>query len=165
MTRIPRTSRNPPYSDHSGTFAVARGGAGVLLLLAALAAGAIGCTGSKPAPSPPPAARVVGGGSRARVVLSAEAERRLGITTALVRRADRGNARAVIPFAALLYDARGRAFTFVAAPGRSFERRRVGVAAIDGDRVTLARGPRPGARVVTTGGAEILGAEQGVQAQ
>jgi hypothetical protein len=143
---------------------VARGGGGVLLL-AALAAGAIGCSGSKPAPSTPPAARVVGAGARARVVLSAEAERRLGITTALVRRVDAGNARAVVPFAALLYDAQGRAFTFVAAPGRGFERRRVGVAAINGHRVTLTRGPRPGARVVTTGGAELLGAQQGVQAQ
>lgn len=165
MTRIPRTSRNPPYGDNSGTFAVARGGGGVLLLLAALAAGAIGCSGSKPAPSPPAAARVVGAGARARVMLSAEAERRLGITTTLVRPADGGNARAVIPFAALLYDARGHAFTFVAVPVRGFERRQVGVAAIDGHRVTLARGPRPGARVVTAGGAELLGAQQGVQAQ
>src|SRR5204863_130646 len=40
MTRIPRTSRNPPYSDNSGTFA---GSGGVLLaLLAAPAAGALG---------------------------------------------------------------------------------------------------------------------------
>ncbi len=162
MTRIPRTSRNPPYSDNSGTFA---GSGGVLLaLLAALAAGALGCGGSEPGPTPAPAARVVGAGAR-RVVLSAEAERRLGITTALVRRADRGNARAVIPFAALLYDAHGRAFTLVASRGRGFARRRVGVTAIDGGRVTLSRGPHPGARVVTTGANELLGAQQGVQAQ
>jgi len=162
MTRIPRTSRNPPYSDNSGTFA---GSGGVLLaLLAALAAGALGCGGSEPGPTSPPAARVVGAGAR-RVVLSAEAERRLGITTALVRRADGGNARAVIPFAALLYDAHGRAFTLVASRGRGFARRRVGVTAIDGGRVTLSRGPHPGARVVTTGANELLGAQQGVQAQ
>jgi hypothetical protein len=161
MTRSARTSRNPTHSDHSWTFAVG----GALAILAALAAGAVGCSGSGKAPPPVPAAKVERAGQHPRLVLSAEAAGRLGIATARVRPVGAGGGRVEIPFAALLYDPHGRAFTFVSSAPRTYERRRLRVAGIAGDRVILSRGPAPGARVVVTGGDELLGAEQGVQAQ
>jgi hypothetical protein len=160
----PRTSRTPPYTDDCGTFA---GWGALLTLLAALAAltvGVLGCSGSRAAPERP-AARVVAAGGRPRVVLSAEARRRLGIATAPVRRAGGADAAVAIPFSALLYDPRGRPFTFVSAGPRSYARRRIRVADIAGGRATLSRGPQPGARVVTVGAAELLGTLQGVQEQ
>jgi hypothetical protein len=91
-----------------------------------------------------------------RVTLTAEGTRRLGLETSAVRATAKG---AMLPYAALLYDAEGHAFTYTSPAPRTFVRRTVEVARIDGRRVLMSRGPAPGTKVVTTGAAEVLGAE------
>jgi hypothetical protein len=91
-----------------------------------------------------------------RVKFTAEGARRLGLETAAVRRSAKG---AVLPYAALLFDAEGHAFTYTNPAPLTFVRRTVQLARIDGDRVLLRKGPAPGTKVVTTAAAEVLGAE------
>jgi uncharacterized iron-regulated membrane protein len=91
-----------------------------------------------------------------RVMVTAEGARRLGLETAAVHATAGG---AVLPYAALLYDAEGGAFTYTSPAPRTFVRRPVEIARIDGTRVLMSKGPAPGTKVVTTGAAEVLGAE------
>jgi hypothetical protein len=91
-----------------------------------------------------------------RVTLTAEGIERLGLQTATVRATAKG---AVLPYGALLYNADGDAFAYTNPAPRSFVRRAIEVARIDDDRVLLDTGPAPGTKVVTTGAAEVLGAE------
>jgi hypothetical protein len=91
-----------------------------------------------------------------RVTFTEEGASRLGLETAAVRATAKG---AVLPYAALLYDAEGGAFTYTSPAPRTFVRRTVEIARIDGRRVLMSKGPAPGTKVVTTGAAEVLGAE------
>jgi hypothetical protein len=98
-----------------------------------------------------------------RVILTAAAVRRLGITTQPVQDAPvAGAARKVIPYAALLYDADGSAWTYTNAEPLVFVREPVTVESIQGDRVVLTSGPAAGTPVVTVGAIELYGTEFGV---
>jgi hypothetical protein len=100
----------------------------------------------------------------ARVTLTPEATRRLGVETAPVRRAGvGGRARLVIPYAAVLYDAEGNAFAFTSPQPRVFVRRPLKIDYIRDGRAVLKSGPRPGTPVVTVASAELLGTEYGVE--
>jgi hypothetical protein len=95
-----------------------------------------------------------------RVVLTAQAARRLGIETAPARRELVGRqARTVIPYSALIYGPNGQAWTYTNLASLTFVRRRVTVDAIDGDQAVTSAGLRPGMRVVTVGGEELFGSE------
>jgi len=96
----------------------------------------------------------------ARVILTAQAARRIGIRTAPVREQSR---HLVVPYAAIVYDARGRAYAFTSPRPRVFVRRRVSVEDIVRDRAILHSGPAVGTPVVTVGAAELLGTEYGVE--
>ncbi|MBX6342203.1 MAG: hypothetical protein IRY97_07075, partial [Thermomicrobiaceae bacterium] len=99
-----------------------------------------------------------------RVTLSSEAAERIGIATAPVRDEQVGGVqRKVIPFAAVLYDAEGRTWTFTSSEPLVFVRQPIKVDHIDGDRAVLTEGPASGTAVVTVGAAELLGAEYGVE--
>jgi hypothetical protein len=104
-----------------------------------------------------------------RVVLTAQAARRLGIETARVRtlRPARGRdtLRTVIPYAAVLYDPDGQATTYTNPRPLVFVRRHIRVDHISGDLAVLKNGPPAGAAVVTVGSAELLGTESGVEEQ
>ena len=91
-----------------------------------------------------------------QVTLTPEGADRTGLRTAPVQQS--GDHR-VVPYAALIYDADGKAYVFVTAKPRSFLRSAVVVDRIDGDRVLLRKGPPVGSQVVTTGASEIYGAE------
>jgi hypothetical protein len=91
-----------------------------------------------------------------RVTLTAEGIRRLGLETAAVRATANG---AVLPYAALLYNAEGETFTYTSPAPRTFVRQPIEISRIDGTRVVLRKGPAPGTKVVTTGASEVLGAE------
>lgn len=118
----------------------------------------------------PATVRHAKGSTAMEVVLTAEAARRIGIRTATIRHAPalqgrRGAAaRAVIPYAAVLYDAEGRAFAYTNPSGLVYIRRSLRIARIDGRRAFLSKGPPAGTRVVTVGAAELLGVEDGVDA-
>jgi len=87
-----------------------------------------------------------------RVVLSAHAARRLGIRTSPVR-------GSVVPYSALIYAADGEVWTYSQVGPLTFVRHRVVVDRIDGSRAFVGNGPPAGSRVVTTGAAELFGAE------
>ena len=134
----------------------------VLLVVLPLAFAAAGCGGgSGEQESPSPAVIEHAKGSNAeRVRLTAEAARRIGVRTAVVRRAG-GGPDIVIPYGALLYDPDGNTWAYTSPKPLVFQRQNVKVASIDGNTVLLSKGPSAGAKVVTEGATEIWGVEYG----
>lgn len=64
-----------------------------------------------------------------------------------------------IPYASVIYSEDGRTWAYVCPQPLRFVRVEIDVARIDGDEAVLAKGPPAGARVVTTGAAQVYGAE------
>jgi hypothetical protein len=93
------------------------------------------------------------------LTLSEKAAERLGVETAEV--AGSGSQMS-IPYAAVVYDAQGQTWTYVNAQPLVYQRAEITVDEIDGDVARLSVGPASGALVVTTGAAELYGAEIGV---
>ena len=98
-----------------------------------------------------------------RIVLTAEAAKRLDIQTAEVREAGGTNGSGkVVPYSSLMYDEFGNNFTYVMVEPLTFRRTSVTVDYIEGDVVYLFDGPPSGTAVVTVGAAELWGVEIGV---
>jgi hypothetical protein len=68
----------------------------------------------------------------------------------------------VVPAAAVLYDIHGGTWSYENTAPHSFTRRRIEVRYVSDAGAVLARGPLPGAKVVTAGAAELFGAEFGI---
>ena len=107
----------------------------------------------------------VKGSDLPRVVLTAQAARRIGIETERVRTAATRTLRhpAVIPYAAVVYDAEGHAFTYVTPRALTFERTPIRIVRTDGPFAVISKGPPAGTPVVTVGAQELLGVEYGVE--
>jgi multidrug efflux pump subunit AcrA (membrane-fusion protein) len=82
---------------------------------------------------------------------------RVGVSVALKGRAE----GLVAPKEAVLYDYHGGTWVYVKAGERTYSRRRVRIDYQEGDGVVLVEGPEAGTEVVTTGAAELFGAEFG----
>jgi hypothetical protein len=96
-----------------------------------------------------------------RLILTADAARRLDIQTVGVRRsAINGVMRKLVPYAAILYDAEGQAWTYTNPEPFVYIRARVTVESVTGDLAVLSTGPNPGESVVTVGAAELFGSEE-----
>jgi hypothetical protein len=95
-----------------------------------------------------------------RVELTADAAERLGVKTVPVGN-DAKSSRAVIPYAAVLYDPDGSTWTYASPAPLVFQRKDITVARIQGDAAVLSRGPAVGTVVVTAGATEIWGVEYG----
>lgn len=91
-----------------------------------------------------------------RVTFTEEAVERTGLRTATVRRSGR---HLVVPYAAVIYNGRGRSFVYTRQAPRTFLRRAVAIDRIDRDRVLLSRGPSPGSAVVSVGATQVYGTE------
>jgi len=133
----------------------------LLLLIAALQLAACTQTPADSAQSEAPA-RVerLGGTGLNRVILSAQADKRLGIQTAPVREAQvRGKLRKVLPYSALIYDLHGQSWVYTNPAPLTFVRASVNVDYIDGDLVVLSQGPPSSTSVVTVGVPELYGTE------
>jgi hypothetical protein len=132
--------------------------------VAVVAVGAIGVAGCADTETPEstgdPAAKVeaVEGSDVSRITLSEIGARRLALATAPVQAGTDGSSL-VIPFAAVVYDADGNAWTFTNPEGLTYVREPITISAIDGDEVVLSAGPAAGTAVVTVGAAELVGAE------
>jgi hypothetical protein len=130
-------------------------GAALALAVAALALG--GCkevetesaTGYQPS-------KLESVGEGQRVTFTAEGARRVGLRTEAVVRRGR---RLLVPYSALLYDARGKTYVYTSPRRLRYLRRQVEVDRIEADRVFLSSGPPAGTRVVTTGVTEVYGTE------
>jgi hypothetical protein len=102
-------------------------------------------------------ARVEGEGDAAkRVIFTAEGARRTGLETGTIQRRA---GRTVVPYAALIYDAVGDTFVYAITAPRTYVREAVDIEDIRGNMAFLAGGPPAGTTVVTTGAAEVYGAE------
>jgi hypothetical protein len=99
---------------------------------------------------------IKGAGDFKRVTFTAEGARRIGLQTGSI---SRSGARTVAPYGALIYDPQGRTYVYTTTGPRTYLRRRVEVDRIEGSRVLLSAGPPVGTQVVTTGAAEVYGAE------
>jgi len=73
-----------------------------------------------------------------------------------------GEKRKVIPYAAVLYDAKGNTWVYTNPEQHVFIRKPIQIDTIVGDEAFLVDGPPVGAAVVTVGGAELYGTEFGV---
>ena len=137
-----------------------------ILALSGLAALTLGACASAPSEDAPDVenepARVepIKGTDLSRVTLTPLAAQRVGIATAPIRSGPRGE---VIPSAAILYDAEGRAYVYTSPKPRVFVRAPLVVRSVDGERAILVKGPPVGTRVVTVGATELYGVEFGVE--
>ena len=76
-----------------------------------------------------------------RIILSERAVQRLDIKTSAVEQ--NGNAaQTVIPYAAILYDADGKTWTYVSTEERVYIRAEITIDRIEGDSAILSKGPR-----------------------
>ena len=74
----------------------------------------------------------------------------------------RGEAQQVaVPWSAVIHDIYGGQWVYEQTDERKFVRRRVDIGWVDGDWAAVTRGPKPGAKVVTAGAAELAGTEFG----
>ena len=94
-----------------------------------------------------------------QLTLSAHAAERLGIQTAPVTAA---GSTMTVPYAAVIYDNKGATWTYVNTQPLVYLRETITVDEIDGDLALISAGPASGTQVVTTGAAELYGAEIGV---
>jgi hypothetical protein len=131
----------------------------IVLSLVALGLAVSACGGSSESPGPPEPAKITklaGGGDQ--ITLTADAAKRIDVRTAAVKSVG-GNT--VIPYAAVLYDPDGAAWTYTSPKPLVFVRADITVDRIDGERAILAKGPAPGTAVVTVGATELWGVEYG----
>jgi hypothetical protein len=139
------------------------------LLAGLIAVGATGCAGGAEEETDGSAngdaAKVehVDGSSFPQITLSAEAVERLGVATDPVTMRATGDIQQLtIPYQAIIYDAQGQAFTYVSSQPHVYTRVPLTVDDVQGDTAVLAIGPAAGTAVVTTGAAELWGAETGI---
>ena len=110
-------------------------------------------TGPKYAPAtlgPPDAAGV------RTVTFTDDAARRVRLQTSPAVASGQG---VVVDYAALIYDKKGQSWVYTVPQPLTFVRVKVTVDRIEQNRVRLSVGPAPGVQVVTTGAAEVYGAE------
>jgi hypothetical protein len=69
--------------------------------------------------------------------------------------------RKVVAHSAVVYDAKGKTWVYVATDALTFVRQPITVDYVDGDLAVLSDGPAAGTKVVTVGAAELLGTEFG----
>jgi hypothetical protein len=96
------------------------------------------------------------------VVLTPLGARRIGVQTAPA--APAGRNRTVVPYSALLYQSDGRSVMYTVTGPLTYTLVTVSVAGIQGSQVYLT-GLAPGTTVVTVGGEELLGVQDGVGEQ
>src|SRR5262245_38252956 len=139
---------------------------GLVVAAAALAAvlPAAGCTAEKANSAAPKAATVsLAADGTKQLTLTAKAAERLDITTAKVTSSTiGGRTYRVVPFAALFYDAKGKAWVYTNPESLVFVRAPVVVDHILADLVIITDGPPVDTLVVTVGVAELYGLENGV---
>lgn len=73
-----------------------------------------------------------------------------------------GEKRKIIPYAAVMYDAKGNTWVYTSPEPLVFIRQPIQIETIVGDEVLLVDGPPTGTAVVTVGVAELYGTEFGV---
>jgi hypothetical protein len=102
------------------------------------------------------------GAGVSRLTLTAKAAERLGIETKPVLAGRLGGAtRRIVPYSAILYDAKGDTWVYANPEPLSYIRERVTVEYVQDGQAVLTDGPPEGTPVVTVGAAELYGTEFG----
>ena len=101
----------------------------------------------------------ISGTNLMRVTVTKKAAERLDIKTAPVVADATGIA---VPYAALLYDVKGKTWVYTNPEPLNYVRHPVEVTSIKGDRALLKQGPPAGTMVVVVGASELYGTELGV---
>ena len=91
-----------------------------------------------------------------RVTFDAKGAERVGLETAPIRQNGQGK---IMPYAALIYDADGKAYAYTSPEPLTYVRQEIDVDHVAGDSVVLSDGPPAGTEVVTVGVAEVYGTE------
>jgi hypothetical protein len=101
------------------------------------------------------------GSAGAQVKLTDRAIERIGLETAKVRDASGDGAASGLALsnAAVLYDAEGKTWAYVTTAHGTYVRTAISVERFTADDAVLSAGPPAGSEVVTTGAAELFGAE------
>jgi hypothetical protein len=134
------------------------------LLITIAVAGLAGCSSSSSSASPPPPAHLTAGSHGAvSVVLTPLGAQRTGVRTAVATRAGRSG-QTVVPYSALLYQPDGSSVIYTVTGPLTYTLVSVTVASVQGSQVYLT-GLAPGTTVVTVGGEELLGVQDGVAVQ
>lgn len=134
-----------------------------LVLIPAL----LGCGGAAPPAveheEPAHVEAIAGDATRHRITLTERAAARLGIEVALAAAAPGSSGSIWVPYSAVIYDAQGSAWAYVAEGPLVFVREAVTVADVTpndaGGLAVLSEGPAPGTSVVSVGVAELFGTE------
>ncbi len=132
-----------------------------LLIIVCLQLSACGQTTASAEEDTPPAKVVhIAGSDLSRVILTADAVKRLDLQTAPVREMQvRGVQQKVIPYSAILYDIHGAAWVYTNPSSLTYMRAPVNVDHIDGNQAVLSAGPPSGTQIVTVGAPELYGTE------
>ena len=134
-----------------------------VLMLASMAMSACGPKPTKAQKLAPFQLEAVEESDLKRVILTEKAAERLDIQTVAVRTQQvNGSQRKVIPYAAVLYDLEGLAWTYASPQTLIFVREPIVIESLEGDFAVLSQGPAVGTLVVIIGAAELYGAELGV---
>ena len=137
-----------------------RRGAAVLVILAVAALAGCNRTSVAAGPPPPPAHVTAGSHGAVSVVLTPLGAQRAGIQTAVASSAAQGG-QAVVPYSALLYQPNGSSVVYTVTGPLTYTPVTVSVAGIQGNQIYVT-GLAPGTTVVTVGGEELLGVQDGV---
>jgi hypothetical protein len=141
----------------------------VIGLMAGAAVILAGCGTAAPAEVPPATVTPIAGSQVARLQLTGQGIQRLGIVVQPVRAApsakSRTGVREVIPYSAVVYDTDGSTWTYANTAARTYVRKPITVAAIQGNVAVLSAGPPVGTAVVTVGAAELLGTEYDISGE
>ena len=135
------------------------------LLIIIAVAGLAGCSRSSPpaASPPPPVHLTVGNHGTVSVVLTPLGAQRTGVQTTVATRAGRGD-QTMVPYSALLYQPDGSSVIYTVTGPLTYTLVPVTVTSVQGNQVYLT-GLAPGTTVVTIGGEELLGVQDGVAVQ
>ncbi|MGH7427168.1 MAG: hypothetical protein ACREJ4_02205 [Candidatus Methylomirabilaceae bacterium] len=122
------------------------------------------CSGKTAAPGhiKPATVEHIEGQEVSRITLTPKAAERLDIKTVAVpdpQLTRSGARRPVVPYAAVLYDAKGVTWVYTSPANLVYVRHPITVDYIEGDQAVLTDGPPAGTQVVTQGGQELFGAE------
>jgi hypothetical protein len=90
------------------------------------------------------------------VTFTKEGAERTGVKTEAIRVED---GRKVVPYAALIYDPKGKTYVYTTPKPLNYLRVPVEVLKVSGERVIVSDGPPAGTEVVTVGTAEVYGTE------
>lgn len=102
----------------------------------------------------------IAGSDLKRLTLEPRAVERLDIRVARI--AERAPGRTTVPYAAVIYDTAGTAFTYITPEKHVYQRTPIKVESVRGDVAILSQGPPAGTSVVSVGAAMLYGEELGV---